>query len=90
MWKSNWLERDFEEQVWEVVRDLNGDKAPGPDGFTMAFSHKCWEVMKEDIMAILKEFHSQRKFVKSLKATFVSLIPKKTELWTLRTSIQLV
>jgi hypothetical protein len=27
--ESNWLERDFDEQqVWEVVRDLNGDKAP--------------------------------------------------------------
>jgi hypothetical protein len=22
--------------VWEVVRNLNGDKAPGPDGFTIA------------------------------------------------------
>jgi hypothetical protein len=26
--ERNWLERDFEEsEVWEVVRDLNGDKA---------------------------------------------------------------
>jgi len=26
-----WLERDFEElEVWEVVREMNGDKAPGP------------------------------------------------------------
>jgi len=29
-----WLERDIEE-VWEVVWDLNGDKALGPDGFAM-------------------------------------------------------
>jgi hypothetical protein len=29
-------------------------------------------------MAVFKEFHSQRKFVKGLNATFVSLIPKKT------------
>jgi hypothetical protein len=34
----DWLEGEFEEnEVWEVVRDLNGDKAPGPDGFSMAF-----------------------------------------------------
>jgi hypothetical protein len=33
-----WLERVFEEhEVWEVVREMNGDKAQGPDGFSMAF-----------------------------------------------------
>jgi hypothetical protein len=33
--------------------------------------------MKEDILVVFKEFHSQRKFEKSFNATFVSLIPKK-------------
>jgi hypothetical protein len=33
-----WLERDFEEnEVWEVVKGMEGDKAPGLDGFSMAF-----------------------------------------------------
>jgi hypothetical protein len=38
----SWLERACEEsevsEVFEVVRALNGDKAPGPSGFSMAFS----------------------------------------------------
>jgi len=38
--ESIWLEREFEKP--EVVQDLNGDKAPGPDGFTLAFFQKCW------------------------------------------------
>jgi len=25
---SIWLERQFKEEVWDVVMDLNGDKAP--------------------------------------------------------------
>jgi hypothetical protein len=30
------MEREFEEsEVLEVVRNFNGDKAPGPDGFSM-------------------------------------------------------
>jgi hypothetical protein len=38
---KNWLERHFEEsEVLEVVRDLNGDKALGPDRFSMAFFFK--------------------------------------------------
>jgi len=73
-----WLEQDFEEQeVWEVVREMNGDKTPGPDGFSMAFFHKCWGVLKKDIMAVFSEFHNSCQFERSLNATFVSLIPKK-------------
>lgn len=41
----------------DVIRELNGDKAPGPDGFTMAFFHKCWDILKYDIMAVFAEFH---------------------------------
>jgi hypothetical protein len=45
------LERAVEEsEVFEVVRALNGDKAPNPDGFSMVFSQTCWEVIKEDII----------------------------------------
>jgi hypothetical protein len=73
-----WMEREFgEEEVWEVVRKMKGDKAPGPDGFSMAFFQKCWKVIKKDIMAVFKEFHETEKFEKSLNATFVALIPKK-------------
>jgi hypothetical protein len=77
--KRIWLEREFEEKgVWDVVRDLNGDKAPGPNSFTMAFFQKCWEIVKNALMAVFAEFHNRSRYEKSLNATFVSLIPKKT------------
>jgi hypothetical protein len=31
---------------------MEGDKAPGPDGYTMAFFHSCWTVVKHDITAV--------------------------------------
>jgi hypothetical protein len=73
--ESTWLEIEFEEQE---VRGLNGDKAPGSDGFTITFFQKCWEILKMDIMAVFSEFHSQQQVEKNFNATFVSLIPKKT------------
>jgi hypothetical protein len=83
--ESSWLEREFEEkEVWDVIRDFNGDKAPGPDGFTMAFFQKCWDILKHDIMAVFADFHSRGKFEKSFNATFVSLIPKKTDVLDVR------
>jgi hypothetical protein len=73
-----WMEREFEEdEIWAVIQNFKGDKAPGPDGFTMAFFQKCWEILKTDIIAVLKGFQTGGKFEESLNATFVSLILKK-------------
>ena len=57
--------------------EMNGDKAPGPDGFTVAFWQSCWGFVKEEILAMFKEFHEQNTFLKSLNNTFLVLIPKK-------------
>jgi hypothetical protein len=71
------LEAPFEErEVWEVIKGMDGDKAPGPDGFTMAFFKECWGVIKGDFMAVFTEFHDQGEFVKSINSTFIALIPK--------------
>jgi hypothetical protein len=63
-----WLERDFEEiEVLEVVKGIDGGKAPGPDGFTMAFFKSCWVVVKHDVMAFFFFFflfYRRRQLVK--------------------------
>jgi hypothetical protein len=74
------LELPFEEiEVFEVVKGMNPDKAPGADGFSLAFFQDCWDVIKLDFMGVFQDFHTHRKFVKSLNATFIALIPKKSE-----------
>ena len=75
-----WLERKFErEEILQVVKELEGDKAPGPDGFSMAFYHHCWRVVEKDILAVFEEFFQHCKFEKSLNATFIALITKKID-----------
>ena len=59
-----------------LLKPMDGNKAPGPDGFSMAFFQACWGVLKEDIMAVFAKFHARGKFEKSLNSTFISLIPK--------------
>ena len=66
-----------EEEVFAALMDMNGDKAPGPDGFTIAFWQSSWELVKEEIMELFREFYDQCSFAKSLNSTFVVLIPKK-------------
>ena len=73
-----WLERPFEEaEIFEVIKEFNGDKSPGPDGFLMAFFQACWGTLKSDIVAVFNHFHVTGQFEKSLNATFIALIPKK-------------
>ena len=72
------LEVPFAEgEVFAALSDLGKDKAPGPDGFTMAFWLFCWDLVKVEIMGFFKELHERGKFVKSLNATFLVLVPKK-------------
>ena len=77
--EAKWLERLFdEEEIFTVVQGFNGDKALGPDGFSLAFFFQnCWSIMRVELLAVCQEFHKHCKFERSLNATFVSLIPKK-------------
>ena len=76
--EANWVERPFEEEeIFNVVSHMNGDKAPGLDSFPMAFFHACWPIVKGDLLAVFSEFHEYGSFQRSLNATFLTLIPKK-------------
>ena len=76
--ERDWLEWRFEkEEVLRVVKELEGDKAPGPDGFSMPFYHHCWGVVERDFLAVFEEFYQDSKFEKSFNATFIAFIPKK-------------
>ncbi|RVW30345.1 Transposon TX1 uncharacterized 149 kDa protein [Vitis vinifera] len=63
--------------------NMNGDKAPGPNGFIAAFWQSCWDFAKEEILDMFKEFHEQNSFLRSLNNTFLVLLQKKEGLRTL-------
>ncbi|RVW58237.1 LINE-1 reverse transcriptase-like [Vitis vinifera] len=45
------LESPFtEEEVFNALLSCNGDKAPGPDGFSMAFWQFAWDFVKADVL----------------------------------------
>ena len=75
-----WLDRPFlEEEVCYAVFQLNRDKGPGPNGFTMALHQECWDVIKEDLMKVFQELNSCGIINQSTKATFIALVPKKSQ-----------
>ena len=77
---ATWLDRPFDEkEVFGVVHDFNGDKAPGPNGFITEFFQSYWSMVKTDIMNVFHIFHAHDVFEKSLNTTFLALIPKKID-----------
>ena len=51
-----------------MISRLSGEKAPGPDGFPLAFS---WDFVKDEVLGFFKEFYEHNRFVKSLNAIFL-------------------
>lgn len=56
---------------------MEGDKAPGPDDFPIAFYKVYWEIVKDDMMQVLADFHDRGFLKKGSNVTFILLISKK-------------
>jgi hypothetical protein len=67
-----------DQEVWETIKELPPDKAPGPDGFTGLFCKACWPVIKTDVMAAVSAIRG-RKFSNfgRLNTAYIAMIPKK-------------
>ncbi|RVX21642.1 hypothetical protein CK203_002122 [Vitis vinifera] len=64
------LELPFiEEEIHFALVEMNGDKAPSPDGFIVAFCQFCWDFVKEEIVDLFKEFFDKKSFAR------VSILP---------------
>ena len=72
------LEKPFvEEEVKAAVFLCNGEKAPGPDGFSMAALQEGWDIIKEDLIKVFAEFHKSGIINAKTNETYICLIPKK-------------
>ncbi|RVW25228.1 Transposon TX1 uncharacterized 149 kDa protein [Vitis vinifera] len=68
-----------EKEIFNVIFQLDRDKAPEPDGFTIAVFQDCWDVIKEDLVRVFAEFHSSGIINQRTNATFIVLLPKKNQ-----------
>jgi len=69
-----------ENEVWQTIKDLPSDKAPGPDGFTGRFYKACWPIIKEDIMAALHRIWGRNcRNLWLLNSAYITLLPKKPD-----------
>lgn len=61
----------YEQEVCEYLKKCAIDKLPSPDGYTMGFYLRSWDVLKQEIMEAFHNFHSQEIFEKNFNATYM-------------------
>ncbi|MFS8032470.1 putative RNA-directed DNA polymerase [Helianthus anomalus] len=69
----------FVDEIWNAVRCCDGGKASGPDGFTISFFKMYWDSFKPLLVSLMEEFHRSGEISKGCNASFVALIPKKSD-----------
>lgn len=69
-----------EQEVWKIVKELPSNKAPGPDGFSGRFYKNCWQIIKQDVMAVIGSVHGgDTRILHLLNSAYMVLLPKKEE-----------
>ena len=60
------LEEMFtEEEILVAVFGFNRDKAPGPNGFPLAFWSFSWDFVKDEVLGFFKEFFEPKCYIPS-------------------------
>jgi hypothetical protein len=68
------------EEVQSAVTSIPKDNAPGPDGFIGSFYHKCWDIVKSDVIAVVQQLSQLRGETFTLLNTAnIVLLPKKEQ-----------
>lgn len=45
-----------ESGVWMALQSIGSLKSPGPDGFRALFYKKLWQLIKDEVMAMVRQF----------------------------------
>lgn len=58
------------------LKECNGGKAPGPNGFNVKSLQEFWHVVKRDVVEVFDYLHDFNPFMKLLNSTFFVLVAK--------------
>jgi hypothetical protein len=67
------------DKVREAAFQMEHNKAPGPDDFPTEFYQACWNIIKDDLMAMFVEFHVVKLPLHSLNFGTIILLLKCRE-----------
>ena len=66
-----------EKEVEDAITQIQKDKVPDPDGFTVNLFHFCWCFLKWRSVTLWKNHAENVESLTALNSTFLTLIPKE-------------
>lgn len=75
------LESSFTaDKIKQAVWNCTCSKSPCPDGFNFNFIKRYWDLLKFDFVDCIKYFETSCRLAKGLNPSFLTLIPKKSDI----------
>ncbi|GKD11164.1 hypothetical protein Tco_1190849, partial [Tanacetum coccineum] len=72
MTEAEYMVRDVsQDEIKNALFDIDGDKAPGPDGFSSEFFKKAYDVIGKDFSSAVKEFFRSGTLLREINSTLI-------------------
>jgi hypothetical protein len=72
------LSDTFEEsEIFTAIQQMELDKVPGPDGFSTHFYKLCWNIIKFDLVHMVRYVQKSARVGGSTNSSFLALVPKE-------------
>lgn len=83
-----WLDSPYTgDEIHVALKDMNPQKAPGPDGLTAQFFQQFWGEIKIDVLRFCLDILNRGASVQEVNRTFIALIPKVSNADSMRSSV---
>lgn len=76
---NSFTKLEIETALFQMDKEMDGYKAPGPDGIHVIFYQTFWPTVGEDLIQMVASFLNSRHMLKEFNKTTIVLIPKGEE-----------
>lgn len=73
------IQKVTEKEVYVALTSIGVNKAPGLNGYGSLFYRACWNVIKVDVMAAVREFFEQFKLLHCFELCYNYFASKVSE-----------
>jgi hypothetical protein len=66
-------------ELKSILTVFKKEKSPGPDGWSVEFFLHFFDLVSEDLLALVEDSRTNGRIAGNLNSTFITLIPKKNK-----------